>query len=82
MAMVKGFQKTSVNLPDMFSGNGKKILSIWKCEKKIDNDMKKCLPYKSLQMPCSSTEFCQSYNIVKDSNVDLTVGNWNSKKDP
>ena len=44
-------------------------------KKKIDNDMKKCLPYKSLQMPCSSTEFCQSYNIVKDSNVDLTVGN-------
>ena len=22
------------------------------------------------------------YSIVKDSNVDLTVGNWNSKKDP
>ena len=22
------------------------------------------------------------YSIVKDSNADLTVGNWNSKKDP
>ena len=25
---------------------------------------------------------CDWYNIVKDSNADLTVGNWNSKKDP
>ena len=27
-------------------------------------------------------ELSLNYSIVKDSNADLTVGNWNSKKDP
>ena len=32
--------------------------------------------------PPNDHHIYQSYSIVKDSNADLTVGNWNSKKDP
>ena len=38
--------------------------------------------HSELLMSSFTHNLSDYYSIVKDSNADLTVGNWNSKKDP